>query len=68
MSELEQKSLKETLIGMNVSDAATYCKENDIRCRTVRTDGRSHVITMDWRPNRVDFEVNNDIVTFISFG
>jgi hypothetical protein len=68
MSELEQKSLKDALIGMNISDAGTYCKENDIPCRTVRTDGRGHIITMDMRLNRVNFEVNNGVVTFISFG
>jgi hypothetical protein len=64
----EHRIIVENLIGLHIDDAIDYCDKNSIDHSVVMADGRSYVITLDFRFDRVNFETNNSVVTYISFG
>ena len=36
--------------------------------RVTKEDGESYMVTMDMRPDRLNFEINNGVIVDISFG
>ena len=52
-----------TLLGMNVVEAEALAKSQGFMSRIVERDGESFMITMDYRTNRVNLIVENDIIT-----
>ena len=57
-----------TLIGMNITDAEQLAQSSGFTLRIVERDGESFAITMDYRTDRVDVKVTNDIITEYSVG
>jgi hypothetical protein len=52
-----------TLIGMNVVEAEALAKSKGFISRITERDGESFIVTMDYRTNRVNLIVENDIIT-----
>ena len=57
-----------TLIGMNITEAEQRAHTAGFTLRIVERDGESFAITMDYRTDRVDVKVTNDIITEYSVG
>ena len=57
-----------TLIGMNITEAEQRAQAAGFTLRIVERDGESYAITMDYRTDRVDVKVTNDIITEYSVG
>ncbi len=65
---MESKELLESLIGLNIETASELCKENDYQVRIVREDSVNYVITMDFRFDRINLEIDNDVITKCDIG
>ena len=59
---IENEPINNEIIGMTTIEAETYSKNNDVDFRIVMIDGESLPITLDFRPGRINAEVENDIV------
>lgn len=58
----------EDIIGMTLEDAYVHAKKGGFDYRIVQKDGVSFIITCDYRLDRMNFVVENDIVVECSFG
>lgn len=56
----------ENLIGLTLESAKERLKGKEYRI--VRIDGVGMIITCDWHPNRVNLEIQNNIVTRVYGG
>lgn len=63
-----KKPKAQDLIGMHIDAATTLCKEHDIPSRIVSVDGQPRPTTMDFRPNRLNFHVENGKVVKVTKG
>jgi hypothetical protein len=63
-----ETELLETLIGMTETDARKLCKENGYDSRTTIEDGKCYIITCDLRFDRVNFQIENGLVTKATTG
>lgn len=64
----ETQKFGATLVGMNVDEAEKMAQNSGFIVRVIERDGESFMITMDYRTNRVDVKVTNDIITDFSVG
>lgn len=55
--------LKEKVIGLSEKEASELCEKHNVRCRSIRDGDTHYIITMDLNPNRLNFEIDNDVVT-----
>jgi hypothetical protein len=56
------------LLGLSEADAQRCAEELGWAFRVGRRDGESFALTMDYSPQRVNVEVDNDVVTLIGVG
>lgn len=56
------------LIGMTLEEALVYAEENNIKSRVVSVDGESRIVTSDFRIDRVNLTIENNIVTKLAAG
>ena len=56
------------LVGMSLDDAVSAADANGWQSRVSRADGEQYVLTMDFRSDRINFEVNNGVVTDVKIG
>lgn len=52
----------EDFIGMEKKDAMAHCEKRGLKGRVTSEDGEAFAVTMDYRLNRVNFIINNNIV------
>lgn len=57
------RAFADTLIGMNIDEAEMLAASKGFITRIVERDGESFIVTMDYRTNRVNLTVKNDIIT-----
>jgi hypothetical protein len=55
-------------IGMTVQDASARADKADIRWRVVEEDGQSRPVTMDYRPDRLNFVVEKGKIIRVTKG
>lgn len=55
-------------IGLTEEEAAAIADENMIAWRTVRVDEESFMVTMDYSPSRLNFEIDNGVITVVTLG
>ena len=68
-SEIEKtRTFASTLVGMNINDAQALTAGTGFSLRIVQQDGEYFMVTMDYRTNRIDLVINNDIITEVSVG
>ena len=60
---MENEEFLKSLIGKTKEEGRELCKNNDYSVRIVRVDSNRYIITMDLRFDRVNFELDNDIIT-----
>ncbi len=58
----------ETLIGKTEKEAQEMCKKEKYSFRTTRKDKTNFIITADLNFDRVNLELDNDLVTKCDFG
>jgi hypothetical protein len=62
------EELLESLIGMDKESGSELCKEKDYKVRITRENSNNYVITMDFRFDRINLEIDNNIITKSDFG
>jgi hypothetical protein len=62
------EELLESLIGMDKESGSELCKEKDYNVRITRENSNNYVITMDFRFDRINLEIDNNIITKCDFG
>lgn len=55
-------------VGMRISAAEKLADRHRIKHRTVAVDGKIRPVTMDYRPDRINFTVENGVVTRVTNG
>lgn len=68
MDTKEINKFLKSLIGLTKEDGESLCKENDYIVRVVRVDSINYGITMDLHFNRINFEIDNGIITKCDIG
>ncbi|MEP2776862.1 MAG: hypothetical protein ABJQ29_11755 [Luteolibacter sp.] len=58
----------QSLVGMPLEKAQKACDDRGRRHRVSKLDGKPQMGTRDYRPERVNFEVNDGIVTAVTMG
>ena len=61
-------AVAESLIGMTVEDAQAAAEEAGFAFRVTSTDGEGAAVTMDYRTDRINAEVEDDEVVRVSLG
>lgn len=67
----ELKAIQEfgkTLINRNYEEVKTELKEKQIRFRVTKVDNNVMMTTCDMRPERLNFELENGLITKVTFG
>lgn len=64
----EQRQASEGLdfIGLSETEAETLAQENDVPFRVVSRDGEPLPVTMDYRPGRINADIQDGIVASFS--
>ena len=60
MDKIEQ--IKEQVIGISEEDGIKLISENDINYRIVIKDSKPYIITCDLRMDRLNLEIENNII------
>ena len=55
-------------IGLTKENAIKLAKSNNVQSRITEEDGVGRMVTMDYRKDRVNFSVENNIVTAAKVG
>ncbi len=64
----ENAASDDAFIGRTAESAAALAKERDLISRIVSVDGQPRPATKDYRPNRVNFEIEQGKVVKVSRG
>lgn len=68
-SQIEKtRAFASTLVGLNIDEARALTAGTGFSLRIVQQDGEYFAITMDYRTDRIDLVINNDIITEVSVG
>ncbi|MDP4625519.1 MAG: hypothetical protein NWT08_10330 [Akkermansiaceae bacterium] len=57
-----------SLVGMPLEKAQKACDERKLPHRVVEIDGQPQIVTRDFRPERLNFTVNEGKVTAVTMG
>lgn len=58
----------ETLVGQTLVQVQAACDVEEVAHRVVEVDGEARPVTMDYRPERLNFKVKDGIVTVVTNG
>ena len=64
---LNYEIMKE-LVGKTAKEGELLCSQNGYKCRIVREDKVRHIVTMDYRLDRINIRLDNDIITSCDMG
>lgn len=57
-----ENNLDNDFIGLTKDEALNLCKERNLRSRITMENGQSFIVTMDYRLDRINFHIENNIV------
>lgn len=60
---MNEDELLNFLIGKTKEEGIELCKNNGYKVRIVRVDSNRYIITMDLSLERINFELDNGIIT-----
>lgn len=63
-----EKEFLDTLIGKSIEEARAICVDANRSFRVVREDETNFIVTMDFRLDRINVEVDNGIIIGINVG
>ena len=66
--EPDQAELDATYVGLSKDDAIAAAEEAGVPWRIEREDGEDFALTMDYRPDRVNFSVEDGVITAVRAG
>lgn len=66
--EKNDKELLESLIGLTKERGALQCIINNYKVRIRREDSNIYMLTMDMCTDRINLEIDNDIITKCDIG
>ena len=58
----------ETIVGMDEQLAISQCVELGIKCRVTGRDGQAYMVTSNFRPLRMKFHVEDNIIVKVTMG
>lgn len=58
----------QALVGLQVDAAKKRAQELGFSPRVISVDGKASIVTMDWREDRVNFTVVQDVVSKVTIG
>lgn len=58
----------DSFLGLTEAEAAAIADENGITWRTVRVDEENAMVTMDYSPSRLNFEIDKGVITVVTLG
>jgi hypothetical protein len=68
MNEFDEDKFLDTLINLTEEEATNKANENGYDVRITQRDGNGYMITCDFRLNRVNFHIENGLVTKATTG
>jgi hypothetical protein len=66
--EPDQEELDATYVGLTKDEAIAAAEEAGVPWRIEREDGEEFALTMDYRPDRVNFSVEEGVITAVRAG
>ena len=57
-----ESNLDNDFIGLTKDEDLNLCKERNLRSRITMENGQSFIVTMDYRLDRINFHIENNIV------
>jgi hypothetical protein len=61
---MKKEVLLDSIIGKTEEEGVKFLSENNIDFRIVRKDDTNYIVTYDFKPNRVNVELDNDVITY----
>ena len=68
MEKSNKKELLDSIIGMDVESGSKLCKENGYDVRIMREDSINYMGSMDLRFDRINFVIDNGLITNCGIG
>jgi hypothetical protein len=68
MNEFDEDKFLDSLINLTEQEATNKANENGYYVRVTQRDGREYMITCDFTLNRVNFHIENGLVTKATTG
>jgi len=65
---MERASGHQDYLGLNKTEATAKATANNLVWRVIKEDGRSFPATMDYRPERLNFIVENGVIVKVTTG
>lgn len=62
------EELEDKLIGLSEQEGIDYINKNNISYRVIRRDEIYYIITCDFRDDRINLEINNNIILGVTIG
>jgi len=62
------EEIKNNVVGMLYDDAVIYIKANGFIYRIIKRDGQPYVRTCDFKSDRINLNINKDVVISTSIG
>jgi len=61
---MSKEVILSSVLGKTEEEGVEYLKENNINYRIVRKDDTNFIVTCDFIPDRVNVELDNDVITY----
>lgn len=62
------EELEDKLIGLSEQEGIDYINKNNISYRVIRRDETYYIIISDFRDDRINLEINNNIILGVTIG
>lgn len=63
-----RKEVEKKFKHLTKEEAELLCKKESIKCRIVREDEINYIVTQDYVPDRLNFQIDSGLITEINFG
>lgn len=57
-----QNSSDNDFVGLQKEQALELCSQRGLKARVTRNNGESFIVTMDYRMDRINFHIENNVV------
>lgn len=62
------EELEDKLINLSEQEGIDYINKNNISYRVIRRDETNYIIISDFRDDRINLEINNNIILGVTIG
>ena len=64
----KQEEIRKRFKGLTEKEAEEICDQESIKYRVTREDKNNYIVTHDYLPERLNFEIDSGLITKVSFG